>query len=181
MVDPDEIPRVVADAARLLQRGELIVFGSSALAFWLTDAPRSRDVDVWCEPPERGEVVEALMGELSWYHERHGVYVEVWAPETFAAPEDWRSRARIHTVPTSPDVTLLLPHPHDVLVSKLERMTESDVEHAKRILEEFPLSPERLAELASSSPHLKGRIEDPERVARFRHGLQRLERMVGAT
>lgn len=66
MVDPDEVPRVVADAARLLQRGELIVFGSSALAFWLTDAPRSREVDVWCEPPERGEVVQALMGELSW-------------------------------------------------------------------------------------------------------------------
>lgn len=138
-------------------------------------------MDVWCEPPERGEVVEALMGELSWYHERHGVYVEVWAPETFAAPEDWRSRARIHTVPTSPDVMLLLPHPHDVLLSKLERMTESDVEHARRILREFPLSSESLAELASSSPHLKGRIDDPERVARFRHGLQRLERMVGAT
>jgi hypothetical protein len=34
-------------------------------------------------------------------------------------------------------VTLLLLHPHDVLVSKLERMTESDVEHARRILQEF--------------------------------------------
>lgn len=118
------------------------------------------------------------MGELSWYHDRHGVYVEVWAPETFAAPEDWRSRARIHTIPTSPEVTLLLPHPHDVLVSKLERMTEADVEHARRILKEFPLSAETLEGLAGASPHLNGRIEDSERVARFRHGLQRVRRMI---
>lgn len=180
MVDPDEVPRVVADAARLLQRGELVVFGSSALAFWLADAPRSRDVDVWIDPPERGEIVEALMGELSWYHDRHGVYVEVWAPETFAAPEDWRSRARTHTVPTSPEVTLLLPHPHDVLLSKLERMTEADAEHARRILKEFPLSEETLEKLAAASPHLNGRIDDPERVSRFRHGLQRLQRMIEA-
>jgi len=118
------------------------------------------------------------MGELSWYHKRHGVYVEVWAPETFVAPEDWRSRARTHTIPTSPEVRLLLPHPHDVLLSKLERMTESDVEHARRILKEFPLSGETLEKLAAASPHLNGRIDDPERVSRFRHGLQRLRRMI---
>jgi hypothetical protein len=180
LVDPEDVSRVVADAARLLQRGELVVFGSSALAFWLADAPTSRDVDVWCDPPERGEVVEALMGELSWYHDRHGVYVEVWAPETFAAPGDWRSRARTHTIPTSPEVKLLLPHPHDVLLSKLERMTEADMEHARRILKEFPLSEETLEELAAASPHLTGRIDDPERVVRFRAGLARVKRMIEA-
>lgn len=92
MVDPEDVPRIVGDAARLLQRGELIVFGSSALAFWLADPPISRDVDLWCDPPDRGAIVEALMGELSWYHKRHGAYVEVWAPETFAAPAPTRSR-----------------------------------------------------------------------------------------
>lgn len=75
-------------------------------------------------------------------------------------------------------MTLLLPHPHDVLVSKLERMTEADVEHARRILKEFPLSAERLEALVAASPHLMGRIEDPERVSRFRHGLQRVQRMI---
>ncbi len=137
------------------------MFGSGALAFWLAEAPRSRDIDVWCDPPERGEVVQALMGELSWYHERHGVYLEVWAPETFAAPEDWRSRARRHTVPTSPEVSLLLPHPHDVLLSKVERMTENDVEHVRRILREFPLSSEKLTALAATCPHFTGKISDP--------------------
>lgn len=178
MVDPDDVPRVVADAARLLRRGELVVFGSSALAFWLAEAPRSRDVDVWCDPPERGDAVEALMGELSWYHERHGVYVEVWSPETFRAPSGWRSRALVHRPDESPEVTLLVPHPHDVLLAKLERMTESDVEHARRILAEFPLPREELRALAAESPYRSGGIEDPERLARFRHGLERLERLL---
>jgi hypothetical protein len=95
VVEPADVARVVADAASLVKRGELVVFGSSALAFWLRDAPRSRDVDVWCEPVERGDLVEALMGELSRYHQRHAAYVEVWRPETFAAPLGWRKRARI--------------------------------------------------------------------------------------
>lgn len=179
MVDPADAPRVVADAARLVRRGELVVFGSSALAFWLSDAPKSRDVDMWCDPPERGEVVEALMGELSWYHERHGAYVEVWAPETFRAPANWRSRSRTHNLDESPEVTLWIPHPYDVLFAKLERMTESDVEHARRILAEFPLSREELNRLAAESPYLTGVIEDPDRIARFHSGLERLRRMAG--
>ena len=119
------------------------------------------------------------MGELSWYHERHGVYVEVWAPETFRAPTGWRSRALVQQLDESPEVTLWVPHPHDVLFAKLERMTESDVEHARRILAEFPLSPDELRALAAESPYLSGVIEDPERIARFRHGLERLEKLLG--
>ena len=178
MVEPADVPRVVADAARLVQRGELVVFGSSALAFWLVDAPRSRDVDLWCDPAERGQVVEALMGELSWYHQRHGAYVEVWAPETFSAPTGWRSRAKLQQLEDSPAVTLLVPHPHDVLFAKLERMTETDVEHARRILAEFPLDRDRLDTLAAESPFLTGDITVPERVTRFQFGLDRLRRMV---
>ena len=180
MVDPAEVPKLLGDAARLLRRGELVVFGSGALAFWLQDAPRSRDVDLWCEPAERGEVVEALMGELSWYHDRHGAYVEVWGPETFAAPRSWRQRARRLQSDAAPDVTLVLPHPHDVLFAKLERMDESDVDHLRRILAEFPLAPERLEALAQEAPYSAGDVTDPERIARFAAGLERLRKMVEA-
>jgi len=178
LVEPADVPRIVADAARLIGRGELVIFGSSALAFWLADAPRSRDVDLWCDPPERGQVVEALMGELSWYHERHGAYVEVWAPETFAAPSEWRTRARRSIHEVSPEVTLLVPHPHDVLLAKLERMTETDVDHARRILAEYPMSEATLAELLVESPYRGGRIDDDERIARFEHGVERLRLLI---
>lgn len=134
MVEPGDVGRVLLDAARLIREGELVVFGSASLALWLEDdAPRTRDVDVWCEPSEHGEAVEALMGELSWYHERHDAYVEVWGPETFAAPPDWRSRAKSLHDDAVPGVRLVVPHPHDVVIAKLARWSSSDRDHAERV------------------------------------------------
>jgi hypothetical protein len=44
MVDPEDVEKIVIDAARLMRRGEIIVFGSAELAFWVKAAPSSRDV-----------------------------------------------------------------------------------------------------------------------------------------
>jgi hypothetical protein len=112
-----------------------------------------------------------MMGELSWYHDTHGVFVEVWEPETFAAPGGWRERARLVTHQDFPRVRLIVPHPHDVLVSKLERFDSKDREHARRILAEYPLSAQRFDELVAASPHRSGQVRDPERRARFEHNV----------
>ncbi len=174
MVDPGDIPRIVSDAARLLRRGELVIFGSAALAYWLADPPRTRDVDVWCNPADEGDVIEALMGELSWYDEKHGAYVEVWAPETFSAPSDWRQRAKVLQSDERPEVTIIVAHPHDVLVAKLERLDPHDLEHAERILSEYPLALETLDALLANSPHRDGSITQADRLERFEHGVTRL-------
>lgn len=177
MVDPTDVPRVVGDAARLVGTGEIVVFGSSALAFWMNDPPPSRDVDLWTEPAERGETVEALMGELSWYHDKHGVWVEVWAPETFAAPGDWRTRARVLTNEDYPSVRLVVPHPHDILFSKLERMEPRDREHMNGIVGQFPLTQDRLDALAAATPARALPTSDERRV-RFEAGLAALQGLV---
>lgn len=170
MVDPGQVDPILNDAARLVREGEIVVFGSAALALWLRDAPRTRDVDVWCDPPEKGDVIVALMGEQSWYHRTHGAYVEVWAPETFAAPEGWRNRARIVTHRDLPEVRLVIPHPHDVILSKLERFEAKDREHFDRVLEEFPLTSAELERLAATCP--QRRADAPaERSKRFEHGF----------
>lgn len=174
-LDRDVIWRVVRDAARLVKEGELVVFGSAALSFWLQAPPTSRDVDVWCEPHERGDVVEALMGELSWYDEKHGAHVEVWGPETFAAPPGWRSRARVERFEQAAGVRVLLPHPHDVLIAKLERMDPKDRDHQERILREFPLDQPRLDALLAEFPV---GFRTAEREARFRVHLAELRRLI---
>lgn len=167
MVDPADVPRILSDAARLLGDGELVVFGSAALAMRLPVGPRTRDVDVWCSPPERGDLITALMGEISWYQDKHDAYVEVWGPETFAAPVDWRARALRLTNDDSPRVTLVVPHPHDVLVSKLERWEEQDREHARAIVAAMPITAAALDALLSCAPYRTGRIVDPVRIQRF--------------
>lgn len=156
MVHPSAVRRIVLDAARLVKTGEIVVFGSASLAFWLQNAPASRDVDLWVTPKERGDAVEALMGELSWYHERHAAYVEVLDPETFIAPSTWRARALKLTLPEAPGVAITVPHPHDVLISKLERFEPADRDHVRRILDEAPLSRAVLDSLAADSPYRTG-------------------------
>lgn len=172
-----EVVRALIDAARLVGEGEIVVFGSSALAFWMKAPPRSKDVDVWCVPAERGDAVFALMGELSWYHDKHGIFVEVWAPETFAAPVDWRQRSRRLATTENPDVSLVVPHPHDILMAKLERMEAKDREHVRAILAEFPMDVARLETLERQMPHRREGIAK-DRVARFESGLARLRALL---
>jgi hypothetical protein len=179
MVEPADVERILSDVARLVGEGEVIVFGSAALALRMDRPPSTRDVDLWCVPVEKGEIVTALMGELSWYHERNGVFVEVWGPETFAAPAGWRQRAVERSLAQNPRVRLVVPHPHDVLVSKLERFEERDREHAATILDEYPLRLDELDALIAAAPHRRGQVEDPERRARFEHGAARLRALVG--
>jgi len=172
-----EVARVIGDAARLVGEGEIVVLGSAALAFWLTTPPRSKDVDVWCTPAERGHAVVALMGELSWYHEKHGVFVEVWGPETFAAPVDWRQRARRLALTENPRVAVVLPHPHDVMMAKLERMDVKDREHIVAILAEFPLGEAGLALFEREMPHRRSNFA-ADRIARFDRGLEELRVLI---
>lgn len=173
MVHPSDVRRIVLDAARLVKSGELVVFGSASLAFWLANAPTSRDVDLWVVPPERGDAVEALMGEPSWYHERHDAYVEVLGAETFSGPRAWRSRALTLTPPEAPGVRIVVPHPHDVLISKLERYAPHDRDHVRRILDEAPLDRAGLDALAAESPYRSG-DEPPASVAAFELHLTEL-------
>ena len=42
MVDPRDVGRILLDAARLVRVGEVVVFGSAALALWIEGAPRTR-------------------------------------------------------------------------------------------------------------------------------------------
>lgn len=177
MVEPEDVGRILLDAARLVKDGEIVVFGSAALAMWLENPPRTRDVDVWCTPSERGEIVESLMGALSWYDEKHHAYVEVWGPETFAAPSDWRDRAKVLRDDIVPNVSLVVPHPHDVLLAKLERWEEGDREHAALILREIPLRPTDLDRLASKAPYRQPGFDEARKFA-FEAHLARLRDQV---
>ncbi len=171
-----EVSKVVADAARLMGSGELIVFGSSALSFWMQAPPRSKDVDVWCAPRRKGHAIEALMGELSWYHDKHGMFVEVWGPETFAAPTDWRTRSKRLVFNENTRVNIILPHPHDVAMAKLERMESKDRDHIRAVLAEFPMDESTLDHLISQMPHRRS-IVAADRTARFEAGLAELRAM----
>ena len=76
-------------------------------------------------------------------------------------------------------MTLVVPHPHDVLFAKLERWESGDREHARLILRAFPLTREALAELDRQSPYNTGQIVDERRVTAYRRHLMAFQEDVG--
>lgn len=175
------IPQLLARVAVVLNEGEIYVFGSAALHYsvGVTHPVFSQDVDIWVEPESESDKIECLMGELSDYHEKHDEFVEVWRPETFAAPEDWLDRATIMTTeeimsaedfPAAlmpRDVTLFCPHPWDILFAKMERWERKDQEHARLILETFPISERYINLLDSKMPYRTGKISNERRIAAY--------------
>jgi hypothetical protein len=98
----------------------IIVFGSSPLQLALDPNFLSGDVDVIpsLDIEEHCRRAGLLRGQTS-------LYVEPCTPAAFTASPDWPMRAcevkRGH-------VTFVLPHPIDILVSKIKRLEEKDLD-----------------------------------------------------
>lgn len=97
----------------------IIVFGSSPLQLALDPAFLSGDVDIipFDNIDDHLRAAGLLKGQTE-------MYVEPCTPNAFTAAADWTLRAfevsRGH-------VTFVLPHPIDILVSKLKRLEEKDL------------------------------------------------------
>ena len=120
---------------------EIIVFGSSPLQLGIDATFLSGDVDVIPQEDitEYCRAAGLLKGQAP-------IYVEPCTVTAFTASPDWFVRAcqcrRRH-------VLLILPHPIDILVSKIKRLEEKDVRAFKMVREKtgHPTEAELLAAL----------------------------------
>jgi hypothetical protein len=87
------------------------------------------------------------------------------------APLDWRNRSKRLVLDENPKVSIVVPHPHDVMMAKLERMEVKDREHIIAILAEFPRGEQTLDEFVKQMPHRRGMVA-ADRSARFEVGLR---------
>ena len=98
---------------------KIIVFGSSPLQLGIDSTFLSGDVDIISVPEVEEHCRKAglLKGQTS-------LYVEPCTAAAFTVSADWQLRAfevqRKH-------VTLILPHPIDILVSKIKRLEDKDL------------------------------------------------------
>ena len=111
--------KVLADGGKTVSL-ELIIFGSSPLQMGVSSAVSSGDLDVATD-----EDIEKILesAHLTKFH--RSPYVEVCPLNTFRTAPDWRSRAHSENLF---GITLLFPHPIDILVSKIKRCEEKDIE-----------------------------------------------------
>lgn len=118
---------------------DLVVIGSQALLASHPDAPedllRSMEVDLYpLEEPEKADLIDGCIGELSPFHEAFGYYVHGVGPETAVLPAGWRSRlVRVETQETGGTVGWCLS-PLDLAVSKLVAGRRKDLDFVRGML-----------------------------------------------
>lgn len=160
-----QLEHLIRAAATIAEDDEIVVIGSQAILGQVPDPPvelcRSMEADLWPRNhPERWELVDGSIGELSPFHETFGYYAQGVGPETATLPEGWE--ARLVPLRTRGAIGLCLEI-HDLVVSKYVAGREKDLEFtaaalrhglvlAKVLLERLadtPLSQEHRAAVAA--------------------------------
>ena len=128
-----QLEHVIRAAATIAGDTEIVVIGSQAILGRYPDAPAelllSEDVDLYPRNrPERADVVEGSIGELSPFHETYGYYAQGVGERTAVLPAGWQER--VIRVPT-PAGTGLCLEPHDLVISKYVAGREKDRDYVR--------------------------------------------------
>lgn len=146
-----QLEHVIRAAATIAQDDEIVVIGSQAVLGQFPDAPDaltvSNEADVYPKNhPERSDLVDGSIGELSPFHEAFGYYAQGVGPETAVLPPDWASRLVVIENANTRGARGLCLEIHDLMLSKYvagrdkdRRFTRAAVEHdlvERAVLEE---------------------------------------------
>src|SRR5512138_2062153 len=92
-----QLEHVIRAAAQIADDEEIVVIGSQAVLGQFPDAPPellvSNEADVYPKNhPERWELIDGSIGELSPFHETFGYYAQGVQPGTAVLPPGWEER-----------------------------------------------------------------------------------------
>lgn len=127
-----DLEHLIRAAATIADDDEIVIIGSQAILGQFPDAPeelcRSMEADLWPRNhPERWELVDGSIGELSPFHEEFGYYAQGVGPETAVLPQGWEERLIPVQSPRTRGAVGLCLEVHDLVVSKYVALREKDV------------------------------------------------------
>jgi hypothetical protein len=126
-----QLEHVIRAAADVSDDDEIIVIGSQSILGKYPDAPAelciSMEADVYPRNhPERWELIDGSLGELSPFHDTFGYYAQGVEEGTATLPAGWETRlVPIRNENTRGAVGLCL-EPHDLAVAKYVASREKD-------------------------------------------------------
>jgi hypothetical protein len=147
------LEHVLRAAAAVVNEREFVVIGSQSVLGQFPAAPPallvSMEVDVYPRyAPEKSDILDGAIGELSNFHETFGYYAHGVDETTATLPEGWVDRL----VPVRNDntggATGWCLEVHDLAVSKLVAGRERDIEFVRVLLDERMVDPRMLADRA---------------------------------
>jgi hypothetical protein len=149
-----QLEHVIRAAATIAGDAEIVVIGSQAILGRYPEAPPellvSADVDVYPRNhPERADLIEGSIGELSPFHETYGYYAQGVGERTAVLPEGWESRLVAVLTPAGTGLCL---EPHDLIISKCVAGREKDRDYVHAALRYRLVDRDTLLERLARTP-----------------------------
>lgn len=119
----EQLEHLIRATAVITADDSIVVIGSQAILGQFPDAPESMrlsmEADVFpLNHPERTDVIDGSIGELSPFHETFGYYAHGIAEKTAYLPSGWKERLIIVQNANTRGVKGLCLEVHDLLVAK---------------------------------------------------------------
>jgi hypothetical protein len=126
-----ELEHIIRAAATISADDEIVVIGSQAVLGQYPNAPAellmSNEADVYPRNwPERWELIDGSIGELSPFHETFGYYAQGVEPGTAILPRGWDQRLVPIANANTRGATGLCLELHDLVIAKYVAGREKD-------------------------------------------------------
>ncbi|MES1244897.1 MAG: DUF6036 family nucleotidyltransferase [Acidobacteriota bacterium] len=127
----EQLEHLLRAAAVIASDDEIVVIGSQAILGQFPDAPESmrisNEADLFPRNhPERADIIEGSIGELSPFHETFGYYAQAVTEETARLPQGWQDRLVAIQNENTRGARGLCLEVHDLLASKAVAGREKD-------------------------------------------------------
>ena len=146
----DQLEHAIRAACDVAEDSEVWVFGSQAILGEFPDAPDvlRTSVEVDMQPknrPDKADLVDGALGELSQFHKTHGFYVHGLLMDGSAFPHGWQHRAKpvVDEISTRGKIGWCV-EVHDLAASKLAAYREKDRDFVRILLIEGMIAPKIL-------------------------------------
>lgn len=127
----EQLEHLLRAAAVIASDDEIVVIGSQAILGQFPDAPESMRVSNEADlfprnHPERADIIEGSIGELSPFHETFGYYAQAVTKETARLPLGWQERLVVIQNENTRGARGFCLEIHDLLASKVVAGREKD-------------------------------------------------------
>jgi hypothetical protein len=145
----------IADDPNVLVIGSQSILGSYSEDELPLEATGSMEVDTtFLSDPEdaKSGLVDAMIGELSNFHNEFGYYPQGVSIDTGVFPAGWADRLVIYETPSTEPGRGLCLEPHDCVLAKLVGFDEKDQDFAVALVREGLIDLDILADRVGTLP-----------------------------
>ena len=119
----EQLEHLIGSAASIAADDDIVVIGSQAILGQFPDAPDellvSAEADLYPRNhPDRADLIDGSIGELSPFHDTFGYYAQGVGEETAVLPSGWQERLVPVRSPRTRGATGWCLEVHDLLVAK---------------------------------------------------------------